>query len=102
MPDVPHFALPLRLRAGRFLAVEQGSRRHLEDQAEVVIRTRPGTLEADPAFGVRDLVATAGPVGPELVAVLERDVDAGFAAGGELPERVRDVAVSIVEEDREA
>lgn len=102
MPLVPHLSMPLRYRAGRFLSVEQGSRRHLEDQAEVVLRTRPGTLEADPTFGLRDLVSRAGAVTPEVLAALERHVGAAFTAGGELPERTRNVVVSIVEEDREA
>lgn len=96
----PHLAFPLRLRAGRFLAVDQGSRRHLEDQAEVLLRTRPNTLDADPTFGVRDLVASTGLVGPEVHAALERDVGAFDVAEG-LPERVRNVAVAISQDDRE-
>jgi hypothetical protein len=99
MADVPHFALPIRLRAGRFLATEQGSRRHLEDQAEVVLRTRPGTLEADPTFGLRDLVGRAGAVTPEVLAALERYVGADFEATGETLERLRRIGVSIVQED---
>jgi len=95
-----HLALPLRFRAGRFLSVEQGSRRHLEDQAEVVLRTRPGTLEADPTFGLRNLVAESGMVGPEVLAALERLVpDAEWSVTGEVPERVRELAVAIVQDD---
>lgn len=96
-----HLSFPLRFRAGRFLAVEQGSRRHLEDQAELLLRTRPGTLEPDPTFGLRDQAGTLGPVAPEVLGTLARTVDASFGASEGLPQRVRDVAVAITEEDRE-
>lgn len=98
---VPHLAFPLRFRAGRFLSVEQGSQRHLEDQADLLLRTRPGTLEPDPAFGLRDQVGRLGPVAPAVLGTLARTVDASFGAAEGLPERVRDVAVAITNEDRE-
>jgi hypothetical protein len=99
-PLTPHLAMPLRYRAGRFVAVEQGSERHLEDQAEVLVRTRPGMLEASPDVGLRDLAGKLGPVAPELLAALAR-IDARFGAAESLPGRVRDVVVEIAEEDRE-
>lgn len=106
MPDVsPHLALPLRLREGRFVSVDQGSTRHLQDQAEVVVRTRPGTLEDDPEFGLRNLVATLGPVAPEVLAAVHRAVPARFAADEDetaLAERVRSVALDLAAEDQEA
>jgi hypothetical protein len=68
----PHAAFPLRFRAGRFLTVEEGSPRHLQDQAEVAVRTRPETLDHAPEFGLRDLVGTLGPASPQVAAALER------------------------------
>jgi hypothetical protein len=94
-----HLAFPLRFRAGRFLSVEQGSRRHLEDQAELLLRTRPGTLEADPSCGLRDLAGTLGPTAPEVLAALERNVAADFTATEGALERVRDVVAGIAVED---
>lgn len=104
MADVtPHLAFPLRVVRGRFLTVEQGSRRHREDQAEVVLRTRPGTLDHDPDFGLRELVGRLGPVAPALVAAIEREVPgSGFEAQeGALAGRVRNVALAITAEDGE-
>lgn len=99
MTVVPHLAFPLRFRVDRFVSVEQGSQRHLEDQADVLLRTRPGTLEAAPDLGLRNLVATLGAVSPEILAVVLRHVGAAFGAvedESRLAQRVRSVAVAIV------
>ena len=101
----PHLAFPVRLRAGRFLAVEQDSRRHLEDRAEVLLRTRPGSLDADPELGLRELVARLGAASPEVLRVVSEHVSAQFTAAEDeslLAERVRGVAVALAhDEERE-
>jgi hypothetical protein len=95
----PHLALPLTVVNGRFQAVEQSSPRHLQDQAEVVCRTRPGTLEADPDMGLRELVARLGPAAPEVLdAVTQYVPDARFRATEDeslLAERIRSVALEL-------
>lgn len=101
MPEVaPHLAFPLRVRAGRFLTVEQDSPRHVQDQAEVVLRTRPQTFEHDPDFGLRDLVARTGPAAPPILEALRRVIGADFDAvedTSELADRIRRVVVSLRE-----
>lgn len=104
MPLVaPHLAFPIRVRAGRFLAVEQDTRRHREDQADVVLRTRPRTFDHDPELGLRDLVGELGPVAPPLLAAVADVVDGRFTAreATELQGRVRNVAVALAEQDGE-
>lgn len=106
MADVTsHLAFPLRVVGGRFRSVEQGSPRHLQDQADVLLRTRPGTIEHAPELGLRDLVARVGPASPEILAAISRHVPGEFTARedeSELAARVRRVAVAVVREDREA
>lgn len=97
----PALAFPVRFRAGRFLAVEQGSDRHLEDRAEVLLRTRRGSLDATPDLGIRELVGTLGPVAPEVLGALAREVSERFAVAEGLPTRVRDVAVALHAEAQE-
>lgn len=97
----PHLAFPLRFRVDRFLAVDERSRRHLEDQAEVLVRTRPGTLEAAPSFGLRNLAGTLGPVAPDVLAAVERTVPGLPAVTEGLPTRVRDVVVDVMDTDAE-
>lgn len=104
MADVtPHAAFPLRVRAGGFVTVEQDSRRHREDQAEVVCRTRPGMLDHDPAFGLRDLVARLAPGAPEVLAAVARQVDGQFNATegtDDLLPRVRNIGLAIRDEEQ--
>jgi hypothetical protein len=98
----PHLAFPVRVRAGRFLAVEQDSRRHLEDRAEVLLRTRLGTLDATPDLGLRDLVARVGPASPEVLRVVSEHVSAQFTATEDesrLAERVRGVAAALAQDE---
>lgn len=103
MADVaPHLAFPLRVRAGRFLTVEQDSRRHREDQADVVLRTRPGTFDHAPDLGLRELVGSLEPVSPDILAAVTNAVDGDFDASADLATRTRNVAVAIREEDAEA
>ena len=94
-----HLAFPLRLRGGAFQAVEQDSDRHRQDQAEVVLRTAPGTFEHDPSFGLRSLLGTLGPTSPVLLETVTQYVagDVEVTEAG-LGTRVRDVAVQIGEE----
>lgn len=102
MTVIPHLAFPVRLRAGRFAAVEQDSRRHLEDRAEVLLRTRPGTLDATPELGLRDLVARLGAASPEVLRVVTESVSPQFAAVEDeslLAERVRGVAVELAQDE---
>lgn len=104
MADVtPHLAFPLRFRAGRFVTVEQDAPRHLQDQADVVLRTRPGTHEAMPDVGLRDLVARLAPAAPEVIAALSDHVDARFITEedeSELEDRVRRVTVELAQESQ--
>lgn len=95
----PHLSFPLRVRGGRFVAVEQDSRRHREDQAEVVLRTRPGTFDHDPALGLRDMLGESGPIDQTIVNAVTAVVDGDFEAveASELRGRVRDVAVKLRE-----
>lgn len=101
-PVTPHLALPLQVVDGVFVASEQGSPRHCQDQAEFVTRTRPTTLEADPAFGMRDLVGRLGPAAPEVQAALEEYVpDVKYLVDEDVADvltRVRDVSIDL---DRE-
>lgn len=101
----PHLAFPVRMRAGRFLAVEQDSRRHLEDRADALLRTRPGSLDATPELGLRELVARIGPASPEVLRVVTDHISAQFAAAEDesrLAERVRGVALALAaDEERE-
>lgn len=100
-PTTPHLAMPLQVRAGEFVATEQGSPRHCQDQAEVVVRTRPGALEADPGFGLRELVARIGPAAPEVDAALREFVpDVEFLVAEEaetVAARVRNVSIDLEE-----
>lgn len=98
-PVVPVLALPLRVRGGAFVVHEQGSTAATLDQAEVALRTRPRTLEAQPGFGLRNLVGELGPVAPDVLEALARDVpDVAFVAHEELAERVRRVTVQLAQE----
>lgn len=102
MDTTPHLAFPLRVRSGRFLTVEQDSREHLETQAELVLRTRPGSLEAQPKLGMRDLVARLSPASPEILTALTRFVDTDFMAGEDesaLAEHVRTVSIEVAREE---
>lgn len=105
MADVaPHLAFPLRFRAGRFLTVDQDSQRHREDQAEVVLRTRPGDFEHDPELGLRELVGRTAPAAPEVLAAVSRVVDASFDVREDVDDlrpRVRDVSIAVRDEDQE-
>lgn len=90
--------MPFQCVNGRFVSVEQGSARHLQDQAEVTLRTRPGMLEDDPSFGLRDLAATLGPASPEVIAALDEFVDTRFLVDEDqdaLLTRVRIVTVDL-------
>lgn len=104
MADVtPHLAFPLRFRGGAFVAVEQDSRRHLQDQADVILRTRPGTHEAMPEVGLRDLVGRLTPAAPEVIAALSEHVDARFLTEEDethLADHVRRVAVELEQESQ--
>lgn len=94
--QTPHFAFPLRFRAGRFLAVEQDSQRHFEDQADVLVRTRPGTFDHDPDFGLRNLLGDIDALAPTVLKALERSVPAEFEVSeAGVAERVRDVAIRL-------
>lgn len=99
MADVtPHAAMPLRFRGGAFVTVEQGSPRHLQDQAEVIIRTRPGVHEAMPDLGLRDLAGRLKPAAPEVLAALAGHIDGRFMADEDesmLAERVRNVTLDL-------
>lgn len=99
----PHLGFPLRrTAAGAFVAVEQRSARHLQDQADVLVRTRPGSQDATPELGLRELVARLGPAAPEVLAAIGEHVQANFLAeedASALAERVRNVAVQLVQEE---
>lgn len=99
MADVtPHPAFPLRVRAGAFVTVEQGSPRHLQDQAEVILRTRPGTHEAMPELGLRELAGRLAPAAPEVIAALSEHVDGRFLTEEDetdLAEHVRRVTLEL-------
>lgn len=101
-PVTPHLALPLQVMGGQFVAVAQGSPRHVQDQAELVARTRPGTFEADPDFGLLELVARLGPAAPAVEAALEEYVpDAQYLVGEDasrLAERIREVSIDLARE----
>lgn len=101
-PVTPVLAFPLRVRAGRFLTREQDSRGHREDQAEVLIRTRPGMLDHDPRVGLRDLVARTSPAAPEVLDAVRRHVGEGFTATedeSQLAQRVRRVTLELTDQE---
>lgn len=101
MDVTPHAAFPLRVRGGAFVTVDQDSPRHLQDQADVVLRTRPGTHEAMPELGLRELAGRLAPAAPEVIAALSEHVDARFMAEedeDELAERVRRVQLELAED----
>lgn len=101
----PTFAYPLMVRGGAFVCVETGSRRNLEDRAEVTLRTHPGTLDHDPDFGLRDLVGTLGPTAPAILEAVSNVVTGGgwrFDATEDvsrLGERVRTVALELARDE---
>lgn len=98
MAVAPHLAFPLRVVGGRAVTVEQGSPRHLQDQAEVVLRTYPGTIDHAPTLGLRDLVARSAPAAPAVLAALAASVPGVFEASEnttELANRVRRVSVDL-------
>lgn len=103
MADVsPHLAFPVRFRGSGFVTVEQDSARHLQDQAEVVLRTRPGMHDAMPELGLRDLAARLDPAAPQVLAALAGHVDARFFAEEDesaLEDRVRTVTLELEQED---
>jgi hypothetical protein len=103
MADVsPHLAFPLRVIGGRAVTVEQGSPRHLQDQAEVVLRTHPGTFDHAPDLGLRDLVATSDPVAPVVLKALEASVPGLFTVTedtSQLEQRVRRVSVELQQQE---
>jgi hypothetical protein len=98
-PTTPHIALPLMMVDGRFVATDQGSPRHCQDQAEFLCRTRPGTLEADPEFGLRNLVARLGPAAPAIDAALRDFVpDVAYLVTEDVAavqSRVRNVSIDL-------
>lgn len=98
MDLAPHLAFPLRVVGGRPVTVEQGSPRHLQDQAEVVLRTYPGLIDHAPDLGLRDLVARVAPAAPEVLRALGAHVPGLFDAiedETELANRVRRVSVDL-------
>ena len=101
-PVTPHAAFPLRVIGGKLVTVEQGSPRHIQDQAEVIIRTRPGDLEATPELGLRSLLGSTEPAAPKILAALDRWLDRRFLAVEDetaLAKRVRTVTLSLLEEE---
>lgn len=96
---VPHIAYPIRCRGGRVATVEQGSREHALQCAEVVLRTPADTFEHDPGLGLADLVGSVGPIGPQVLAQLERHVpERGLIADEDLAAlatRVRRVRIDV-------
>lgn len=99
MADIPHLAFPLRFNGATFTEVEQQSGEHLMQQAEIVVRTRPQTLEAQPEFGLRNLIGTSVPVGPPVVSALKRFIpDHEYAVLEDeslIAERIRQVAIDL-------
>lgn len=99
----PHLAFPLRFRGTAFETVDQDDPAHVQQCAEVILRTRPGTFEATPEVGLRDLVGTLSPVGPAVLDALERfEPRRRFMAEEDeaaLAARVRRVMVDIARED---
>ena len=81
----PALAYPLEVVAGRFRTVDGDSAAHVEVQAEIVLRTRPGDVEATPKMGLRDLIGTMGPIGPTILDALEESIPgAAFIAREDL------------------
>jgi hypothetical protein len=72
--DSPHLAFPIRFTGTSFDVVEQQSPEHVIQQAEVVVRTRPGMLEAQPTFGLPELAGRTEELAPILSSHLERFV----------------------------
>lgn len=101
----PHLAFPLLPVNGRFALVEQGSPRHVSDQAEIVLRTTPGDFVAMPQLGLRPLVARTAAAAPVVIQALEQAIPGQrFLAEedlSQLAQRVRSVTVSILQEDAE-
>jgi hypothetical protein len=87
------------VRGGRFVVVEQDEPAHLVQCAEVMLRTSPGTFEATPDVGLRDLLFTTSPTAPVILEALRRFVPQGaFDAvedESQLADRIRRVAVNI-------
>lgn len=104
MSDVsPHFAIPLRFRAGRFLTVEQGSRRHREDRVEVLLRTRPGDFDHAEEAGLRHLVGATGPVLPGIVNLAAKTlgIDLDGSDVRDIAARARSVSISVRSQDNQ-
>lgn len=99
----PHLAMPLRVRAGRFVTVEQGSQRHEEDRVDVLLRTRPGDFDHAEEAGLRHLVGATGPVLPEIVALAARTlgIDLDGSDVQDIEARARNVAVSVRSQDNQ-
>ena len=99
MTDIPHLGFPLLFRDGTFSVVEQQSDAHLIQQAEVVVRTRPDTLEPQPEFGLRDLTGSIGPIEPEVRGALDTFIpDRRFVLDEDLSridERIFQVAIDL-------
>lgn len=93
-----YLAFPLRYSGGKFATVEVDTVEHAEQRGEVLLRTRRGMFDADPEFGIADLVGRLGPVAPEVQAAIDRFVDGALVAtedADSVRSRLREVAVSI-------
>jgi hypothetical protein len=98
---VPRLAVPLRLAAdGRLATVDQHSDPDIQGRVEVVLRYRHGDLEADPTFGIPDLLFRQGGADTEAlareIARLVPDAEVGLAKDdGAVRDRIEQVSVTF-------
>jgi phage baseplate assembly protein W len=97
----PCLAFPLRFVGTTFASVEPDEPAHVQQCAEIIIRTPQGAFEHDPELGMPDVVGLEDRVSPIVAGVLaEYEPRREWTLEEDAPtSTVRDLLVSIAGEE---
>lgn len=98
MAEIPHFASPFRVRAGRAVVIEQDSDEELLQSVATLLRTPVGSRDELPEYGVPDLPfrTDTGEIEQEILAAIrEWEPRVEAMADAEIDDLVARVEVTL-------